>query len=747
MEERFKGNQIFLSCLIILGLAVNLNAQSQERLEIRYSDGQAKFYPRGSSEVFVPRGFNYIQLVKAPDGAYGESELFQPGLHDEISVDDDFQRIAALGYNVVRVFVDLCREERCLADASGLRVDYMSNVVGLLKRAKQYGIYVMLTANWLPDLGGYSGPAHLSCEESGDFFGGNCLVLSQKGVELYQKFFTDFVQRLKALGAPLNTIWAYELRNEFFVEHDQLPFVKKQGLITTANGSTYDMASASDRTKMGEDGVVYWANSVRAAIKKVDEDALVTAGFFTPNSPNILREGDQRIVPFEAALTRSDLDFLGIHAYPGFHDFELEAENYGIMNYSAKPIILGEYGTFLPDADDEFTAAQIADHWQSAACTYGIDGFTYWTWERHRVGVMNRDDPWGGNDASAFIGKVLSPYNKVNSCDQVLPNLNVAKGRPTRASMETGDFVSANAVDGNATETPWISGGEPPQWIEVDLQTAYDLKTIQLVVETGSDDPHFYTHEVQVKASASSQYKTLHVFAADRVNFETISYSKTDGTLMKNVRYIRVLIPQAPGWAALHELRAFLPEQRSQFDVPPPPTLTFPRPGLEGFEGSEVRWKNDVAGLMSLVEIARDPDFQEVIDRQEGVSGDSYTIDHLEGEGNLFWRVQQENEFGNSFWSVTGMIDRSFVATTEEGSEWVEIYPNPAFDRIFVELDQGSSRFSNLSIYSTSGQKISTLDLVGFKHQVDMSFLHPGVYVFKLHSKDQSIVKRVIKFQ
>ena len=135
---------LFISFLI---LNWSLHAQS-ERIAIRTGSDGAEFYHIATGLRFEPRGFNYIQLVQSPDGNYGESALFLPGSHDLIAIDDDFQRMSAMGYNVVRVFVDLCRGARCIADAGGLRQEYIANIKSLLQRARQYNLYVMLTANW-----------------------------------------------------------------------------------------------------------------------------------------------------------------------------------------------------------------------------------------------------------------------------------------------------------------------------------------------------------------------------------------------------------------------------------------------------------------------------------------------------------------------------------------------------------------------------------------------------------------------
>jgi hypothetical protein len=728
---------IFLFCPWLLHSQPN-------RIAIRQNNGQAEFYLTVSNEVFKPRGFNYIQLVQSPAGPFGESQLFQPDSHDPVAIDDDFQRMAALGYNAVRVFVDLCRDERCIADRNGLVSTYIRNIASLLKQAKTYGIFVMLTANWLPDAGDYSGPAHQICQNTGDFLGGNCLVMSAKGVELYQKFFTDLIKALKNAGAPMEAVWAYELRNEFFVEYNQPPFTKNSGMVITANGKSYNMNSSAQKDLMADDALVYWANTTRSAIKGVDPEALVCSGFFTPNDPNVLRGNDPRIVPFKAAMEQSELDFFDIHAYAGFEDFQLDAENYRIINYTEKPVVLGEYGTFLPNAADEYLAAQLSDHWQSDACSYGVQGFLYWTWDRHRTNASNADDPWGGSDEGAFIGKVLSPDSKTDPCIPALPNTNVALGKPTKASMEWEEFVSKNVVDGNATQTPWIAGSDPPQWVEVDLQDRYDLEAIQIVVETGSDDPFFYTHEIQVKRSSSATYQTIHTFADKRVNFETLTYKPDDGSLIKDVRFVRVRIPQAPGWAALHELSAFLPQDRSKYDVPPPPILTFPRPSLDQWDGSTLTWKNDLLNLDATVQIAKDSLFDQVIEEQKGITNDQFDINQLDGNDQLWWRVKQQNSLGESAWSVIGKLDQIQTSTLEQNRSF-SLFPNPANDYIRIDEEDPVIGIKQISVFDIRGNELQRIDKRINGRQIDISDLIPGVYILRIRTLKSSSHVKFIK--
>ena len=141
----------------------------------------------------------------------------------------------------------------------------------------------------------------------------------------------------------MDAILAYELANEANVLSDKAPFSLTAGRVTAANGLTYDMASASDRKRIIDDGFVFLIDQVRASIREVDPTALVTMGFFHDKEPNPARRGDNRLVRTRAVIERSTADFVDIHPYPGDEmRFAQLMQNYGIDGPVQKPIVIGE---------------------------------------------------------------------------------------------------------------------------------------------------------------------------------------------------------------------------------------------------------------------------------------------------------------------------------------------------------------------------------------------------------------------
>jgi hypothetical protein len=135
-----------------------------------------------------------------------------------------------------------------------------------------------------------------------------------------------------------------------------------------------DMANGADKTRMLDEGIVYWINQVQAAIEAVDPNALVTIGFFAPKTPNLWRVGDERYVVPMSVIEQSTLDFIGLHPYPVGQPLAQAMENFQVPRPSPKPIIMGEFGAFKFQYATAGIAAQALVDWQRQSCAYGFRG-------------------------------------------------------------------------------------------------------------------------------------------------------------------------------------------------------------------------------------------------------------------------------------------------------------------------------------------------------------------------------------
>jgi Cellulase (glycosyl hydrolase family 5) len=390
-------------------------APAEHTIGVRDVNGIGELYNRATGTKFVPRGSNYIRLAPQENTSGGVQvyhSTFNVGRYDSAQAEAALTRMAADGYNVVRVFLSQICVEACTGDPAtrSLRTAYIANVVDFLRRAKNHGIFVLLTSEWLPPNTTYADDL---ASARGDWFNDiNLLMLSPQGVVAQQHFWTDFVKELVRQKAPTDAIFAYELWNEAFVVSDQPPFSLTSGRVETANGRTYDMANASDHKRMIDDGFVFLIDQVREAIRKVDPTALVTMGFFHDTEPNPSRAGDNRLVRTRAVIEHSTADFIDIHPYPGTElTFPQLMQNYGIDGPTAKPIIMGEFGAFKFAYSSANEAANELVSWQRQSCAYGIDGWLLWTWDS-----AEQPELWNGLDAGGTIERALSPASRPDPC-------------------------------------------------------------------------------------------------------------------------------------------------------------------------------------------------------------------------------------------------------------------------------------------------------------------------------------------
>jgi hypothetical protein len=386
--------------------------QPQHAIGIRVVDGAGEFYIRATNQKFVPRGNNYLRradLLFVGGSHMTFQSTFIVGRYDATAAEAALRAMHEEGYNVVRVFLDLNCQQGCLGDpATGdLSPAYVANVVDFLKRAKANGIYVMLIADEPPWVTRYSG-----LRPANDTFNHvNSWYLPPGGVEAYSAFWPALIRMLIRQGAPLEAIWAYSLGNETYFMAKAPPLSLTSGLVTTANGKSYDMASAAQRQAMMDEGLVYWIDHVRAAIRQIDPTALVTIGFFQPQGPNPTRIGDPRVIRTGPVIAQSQADFIDIHLYPGLElSLPQYARNYELPQQTVKPVVMGEFGAFKFAYPTVSQAAEALRSWQIESCRYGFDGWLLWTWNTTE-GAEGEPPLWNATSEGGVIGQALAPKN------------------------------------------------------------------------------------------------------------------------------------------------------------------------------------------------------------------------------------------------------------------------------------------------------------------------------------------------
>ncbi len=507
------------------------------RIGVRVADGSGGFFELGTGGGFVPRGANLIRL------GGGHHSTLSVGRYDPVAAEAALARMEADGYNTVRVFLDTYFGGLPGA-TTRLSGEYLDNATDLLARAAAHGIFVLFTVDWLPE-GGSNAYAFAS---DPDIENVNSLYLSKGGVDANARFFGDFARGLVDRGARLDALLAYELRNELYFSELYPPFSLQSGTVTTANGRTYDTASPDDKTRMLEENLVFWIDTMRSAILAVDPTALVTVGFFQPKGPNTSRVGDDRLIETRAAILDSTADFIDLHGYPGGElDLGQIIENFKLPTTTAKPILLGEYGAehqAYPTVDD---AVRALVGWQIESCSYGFDGWLVWTWDS-----LEQPEFWNALDGDGAIEHALAPDIRPDPC--VLGDLDLAlelaRGANASASSALPDRPAINAIDG-LFETIWNASAVAPQWIKIDLGSERTVEEIQLLV---AQDPAGPSRHVISVHGADGDWQQVHVFKMTTRDGDRLIF--TPDAPLDAVRFVRIETTALSGglWPAWREI-------------------------------------------------------------------------------------------------------------------------------------------------------------------------------------------------
>lgn len=115
----------------------------------------------------------------------------------------------------------------------------------------------------------------------------------------------------------------------------------------------------------------------------------------------------------------------------------------------------------------------------------------------------------------------------------------------------------ANAVDG-AEGTVWNSGAGPLQYITIDLDVAYVLSRIELVIE---QTPHGPTEHVIKGGLDLASLRELDRIASDTANGQTINRIGP----WRGIRFLRIETVRSVSWVAWREIRAFATEANTAF--------------------------------------------------------------------------------------------------------------------------------------------------------------------------------------
>jgi len=511
------------------------------KIAVRQSDAGAEFFNVETGELFIPRGVNYVYV---PHNGGTSNLTLKIGVYDPDRTRRDFRALAERGFNTVRVFLDQCNAgPGCIGDSDnrGLNPAYVDNIADVLAAAQETGVFILFTSNDLPDQGGYAEQANAA---SGATFAGyrNSYYLTPGAVTATRRYWRDILTGLNDRAAATDRVLGWELLNEQWMFADQPPLSRTSGQVKSTTG-TYDMADPTPKRHMVSDGLIHYVAEMKDEILAHDPTALVTMGFFPPKVV-----APDWFVDTEPLLAGANLDFFDFHPYPGGMTVAQLGDVFGMTGYTAKPIIMGEYGAFRHTYSSISAAARALVNWRADSCATGFDGWLYWAY--YPADISAGDPTWGFTDENGYLLDLLSPQNSPNPCATVaIPNDNLAFQKPVRASVSLPDEPPENAVDENG-DTQWGAGADAPQWIEVDLGQPVQLTQVKLLV---AQWPAGHTVHRLLGIKSDGSALELVIFDSETKQGDWLTFSPAGPT--EAMQIIRVETVSSPSWIAWAEIQ------------------------------------------------------------------------------------------------------------------------------------------------------------------------------------------------
>ena len=502
-------------------------ADPDARIGIRVIDGDAEFYEVATGETWVPRGSNLLRF----DRGSAES-VISPADWDPSWLEARMQALEDGGYNAIRVFPEMCVGSRDCVGGSGERISdaYLDNLVTYLEMAAGHGLHVMLSNNDLPPDSWYVWTG---------FGEGESEFITPANVAAHRTYLRDLLQGLVERDAPLDWVWAIEIRNEYHYLTDWLPWTWEEGDFVAANGETYDMASASERARLSSEGLTFWADEMTAVIHDIVPEMLVGIGLLLPSDHiRSLGSDDPRYLIAGDFTRVTDVDFFDIHgATP---TVKRARRQWVLPDGNEKPIIVGE---FAGDFSTKDVVAKVAARFQAMTCQAGFDGWLTWHWEAN---------------AGTPVDAALAPSSNPDPCVAADVEIQqVSFRKPVKASRREARRYGPQFLVDNDPESYWSAAAGGPQWAEIDLQEVVELGTIRLpigiVTPEGSADIRILARGpgTNGKLRQVHRFKPSHIKAGDVLEHTFVKP-------VKGIRAVRVLVEDLHDeWVILHDVEIY----------------------------------------------------------------------------------------------------------------------------------------------------------------------------------------------
>jgi hypothetical protein len=214
--------------------------------------------------------------------------------------------------------------------------------------------------------------------------------------------------------------------------------------------------------------------------------------------------------------------------------------------------------------------------------------------------------------------------------------------------------------------------------------------------------------------------------------------------------YWRVQAANDSGSSAWSEIRRFRTIALAPSDAP---ELWTPLDGTDNLrQNLEFTWYAVPRAWYYHLQIATDPEFQNIEQEEKRVWDTKEKIFNLPLNTEYFWRVRGINEAGEGPWSDYWTFETYDPAGVDDGENTyfnVNVFPNPTAGQATFSFDLTEPGNVNIKIYNSIGEMVATI-VNEYKsagsHNVDWNTesLESGIYIYSLISGDHSETGQIV---
>lgn len=409
-----KEGDTSLPIVVNTRMATTASLSKMDRITIEQNDKGAYFAKNGKR--FIPKGVNYVGLLLEDHATFepDHHDGIIQGYYDPMTTESIIKLLKQKGYNLIRVFLKTGDRNPRIWGLSGNPEDYsaelwqpyMNNVVDLIRCARKYGIYVM------PTFADNERMANKYWSQDDKFGKASYqeILFSENAIKAKKEYVTKFLNYIvnQPDGIELEkTLFALTMQNEFHFDCNRPPFAPVNGgynFVYSHLGKDYDMSLAESRRALALAAAHNYYKEMKSAVKNVMPFLPVGEGTFTlaavgkdvSNSIGIFpisKVEDPRFPLNGVEYLNTEIDFLDFHIYKwgvdgdGYSAFFNATKNMLLDTYEAKelmkkkPVILGEFGSFVQDHPTIDEAEDYVLSLRDAAMQNGFQGWCYWTFD------------------------------------------------------------------------------------------------------------------------------------------------------------------------------------------------------------------------------------------------------------------------------------------------------------------------------------------------------------------------------